>query len=264
LIPTADDGIVVPGSRERVVMMRRVQINMKGEDLGRRIGQAIAECEGKVARLDDRITAREGNQPFDVRPEDRLDSLGELETTHQQLRDRVTQLTLLKDSLIPNETYALNKADLRYAGLISERASGPLDFSDGHWGECGSGIPIEGLKLTFSGEELRTLLEERRQAHEAKAARWRHELTRGPEDQTEDKPLLPDQMCENEALEEEWQAEVLDFIRDHIEAEEVYRLGKGDLEFGDLLPEKPGWMKQAEYEERTALAFGLERIAKKL
>ncbi len=71
-------------------------------------------------------------------------------------------------------------------------------------------------------------------------------------------------MCENEALEEEWQAEVLAFIRNSIESEEVYRLGKGDLEFGDLLPEKPGWMKQAESEERTALAFGLERIAKKL
>jgi hypothetical protein len=245
-------------------MMRRVQINMKAEDLGRRIGQAIAECEGKVAKLDDRIKAREGDQPFDVRPEDGFDSRQELEMKRQQLRDRVTQLTLLKDSLIANETYALSKADLRYAGLISEKAPGPPDFTDGHWVDCGSGIPIEGLKLTFQGEELRTLLEERRQAHEAQAARWRHELTRGPEGQTEAEPLLPDQMCENEALEEEWQAEVLDFIRDHIEAEEVYRLGKSDLEFGDLLPEKPGWMKQAEYEERTALAFGLERIAKKL
>jgi hypothetical protein len=228
-------------------MMRRVQITMKAEDLGRRIAEAISECEGKLAK-----------------PEDGFNSLEELETKRQRLRDRVTQLTLLKDSLMANETYALSKADLRYAGLISEKSPDPPDFSDGNWIDCGSGIPIEGLKLAFPGEELRTLLEERQQAHETKAARWRHELTRGPEDQTEDKTLLPDQMCENEALEEEWQAEVLAFIRDHIEPEELYRLGKGDLEFGDLLPEKPGWMKQAEYEERTALAFGLERIAKKL
>lgn len=245
-------------------MMRRLQITMKGEDLGRRIDQGIAECEGNAAKLDDRIRAREGDQPFDVRPEDGLDSLEELETKRQQLRDRVTQLTLLKDSLVANETYALSKADLRYAGLISEKIPDPPDFADGHWVDCGSGVPIDGLKLTFQGEELRTLLETRQQVHQAKAERWRHELTRGPEDQTEDRPLLPDPICENEALEEEWRSEVLGFIGDHIDTEEVYLLGKGDLEFGDLLPEKPGWMKQAEYEERTALAFGLERIAKKL
>jgi hypothetical protein len=37
-----------------------------------------------------------------------------------------------------------------------------------------------------------------------------------------------------------------------------------DLEFGEVLPEKPGWMQQQEYEERTGVAFHLERIAKKL
>ena len=245
-------------------MLRRVQITIKGEELGRRISEAIGEREGKLATLVARIKAREGDQPYDVRVEDGLDSLEELETQRQQMRDRVTQLTLLRDSLIPQEAYALSKADLRYAGLISEKTPAPPDFPDGRWVDCGSGVPIDGLKLSFRGEELRTLLDTRRQAHEAKAESWRYELTRGPEDQTEDAPVLPDEMCENEALEEEWQAEVLAFIRDHIESEEVYRLGKGDLEFGDLLPEKPGWMKQAEYQERTALAFGLERIAKKL
>jgi hypothetical protein len=245
-------------------MKRRLQITMKGEDLGRRIDPGIAECEEKVGKLDARIRARDGDQPYDVRVEDGLDSLEELQTERQQIRDRLTQLTLLRDSLIANETYALSNADLRYAGLISSpRRELPEDM-EGDWVDCGSALPIDGLKLTFPGEELRTLLDARRQAHEAKAARWRHELTRGPEDQTEDAPLLPDQMCENETLKEEWQAEVLAFIRYHIEPEEVYRLGKGDLEFGDLLPEKPGSMKQAEYEERTALAFGLERIAKKL
>jgi hypothetical protein len=245
-------------------MTRRLQITMKGEDLGKRIEQGIAEFEGRVTRFDDRIKARDGDQPFGVRSEDGFDSREELETRRQRLRDRVTQLTLLKDSLSANETYALSKADLRYAGLISEKTPDLPDFADPHWVDRGSGVPIEGLKLTFQGEELRTLLDTRRQAHEAKAEHWRHELTRGPEDQTEDHPVLPDQICENEALEEEWRAEVLGFIRDHIDSEEVYLLGKGDLEFGDLLPEKPGWMKQAEYEERTALAFGLERIAKRL
>jgi hypothetical protein len=245
-------------------MLRRVQITIKGEELGRRINEAIREREGKLATLDARIKAREGDQPYDVRVEDGLDSLEELETQRQQMRDRVTQLTLLGDSLIPKETYALSKADLRYAGLISEKTAPPPDFPDVRWADCGSGVPIDGLKLTFPGEELRTLLDTRRQAHEAKAERWRHELTRGPGDESVDRPVLPDQICENEALEEQWQAEVLAFIRDHIEPEEVYLLGKGDLEFGDLLPEKPGWMKQAEDEERTALAFGLERIAKRL
>lgn len=130
--------------------------------------------------------------------------------------------------------------------------------------DIGSGFPIEGLKLTFLGEELRTLLEERQRVHEARAERWKHELTRTAEDQTEDAPLLPDQMCENEAEEEEWRAQVMAFIRDHVEPDETYRLGQADLEFGELLPEKPGWMQQEEYEERTGVAFHLERIARKL
>ena len=42
-----------------------------------------------------------------------------------------------------------------------------------------------------------------------------------------------------------------EFIRDRVEPAEVYRLGKPDLDFGELLPEKPGWLEQQEYEERT-------------
>ena len=129
--------------------------------------------------------------------------------------------------------------------------------------DCGTGFPIDGLRLTFPGEELRTLLDARRCEHEARAAHWKRELSRKPEDAAEDEPVLPDHMCKNQASEEEWLAEVMAFIRDHVEPEEVYRLGREDLEFGELLPEKPGWMKQDEYEERTALAFNLDRIAKK-
>ena len=47
--------------------------------------------------------------------------LEELETKRQGIRDRFTQLTLLKDSLVANETYALSKRICRYAGLISEK-----------------------------------------------------------------------------------------------------------------------------------------------
>ena len=32
---------------------------------------------------------------------------------------------------------------------------------------------------------------------------------------------------------------------------ELYRLGEGDLAFGELLPEKPGWMEQEEYEREV-------------
>jgi len=57
---------------------------------------------------------------------------------------------------------------------------------------------IDGLKLTFSGEELRTLLEDRIADHNGAADHWRKEQTRTPESQTEDARLLPEHMCEYE------------------------------------------------------------------
>jgi hypothetical protein len=57
---------------------------------------------------------------------------------------------------------------------------------------------------------------------------------------------------------------VLEFIRDRIESAEVYRLGEADLVFGELLPERPGWLEQEEYEERTSVGFHLERLSKKV
>lgn len=47
---------------------------------------------------------------------------------------------------------------------------------------------IDGLKLTIPGEKLRLLLEAQIQRHEQRAARWAHEQTRTPEDETEDTP----------------------------------------------------------------------------
>jgi hypothetical protein len=123
---------------------------------------------------------------------------------------------------------------------------------------------IDGLKLTMTGEELRRLLGEREEWHRLRAAHWEAERLRLPEEQTEEAPLLPDHMCENEAERHEWRADVLEFIRDHVEALEIYRLGESDLAFAELLPAKPGWVEQAEYEERTSVGFALERIGKRI
>ena len=123
---------------------------------------------------------------------------------------------------------------------------------------------IDGLRLTIPGEELRRLLEERIEDHRHRAEDWKREQARTPEEQTEESPLLPEQMCENEAERHEWRADVLVFIREHIEGGEIYRLGEADLEFAELLPAKPGAVEQAEFEERNAVGFNLERLVKKV
>jgi hypothetical protein len=123
---------------------------------------------------------------------------------------------------------------------------------------------IDGLKLTMSGGELRALLAARVAEHRASADHWQGEAERTPEEQTDEHPLLPEHMCEYEADRHEWRAEVLEFIHDHVEPQETYRLAKPDLVFGELLPRKPGAVEQNEYEERTRVGFGLERIAKGL
>ena len=121
---------------------------------------------------------------------------------------------------------------------------------------------IGGLKVTTTGEELRALLERRIDTHLRSADHWKREQQRPPEQQTDDEPLLPDHICANEAQRHEWRADVIEFIRDHIDVGETYRLGEADLEFGELLPDRPGWLEQAEYEERTKVGFQLERLTK--
>ena len=98
---------------------------------------------------------------------------------------------------------------------------------------------IDGLKLMVTGEELQTLLAQRMEQHERCAERWNRERERKPEEQTDEQPVLPEHMCAGEAERHEWRADVLGFIRDHIDASEVYRLGEADLAFGELLPEEP-------------------------
>jgi len=123
---------------------------------------------------------------------------------------------------------------------------------------------IDGLRLTISGEELRQLFEDRIEHHERCVKHWKHEQARTPEEQTEDEPLLPEDMCEHEAERHEWRADVLRFIRDHIEGGELFRLGESDLLFGELLPAKPWAIEQEEYEERMSIGFNLERLTKKV
>ena len=121
---------------------------------------------------------------------------------------------------------------------------------------------IEGLKLTIPGEKLRMLLDERIHHHQRCADRWAHEQTRTPSDQTEDRPLLPEHICSNEEERHRWRADVLSFIRDHIEIGETYRLTQSDLNFGELLPSVPECLAQEDFEDRTRMGFALERIAK--
>jgi hypothetical protein len=125
-------------------------------------------------------------------------------------------------------------------------------------------VIVDGLKLTLTAEELRKRLTERIDVHERRAKYWQKEAKRTPEEQTEENPVLPPEMCDNEAEQELWRAETLTFVRDHLEPAAVYRLDAGDLEFGEVLPEKPGWMQQQEYEERTNVGFQLERLTKEL
>jgi hypothetical protein len=244
-------------------MITGLHITMRGEELSRRIAERIRTHEATIGALDIRIKQREGDLPFDVRVEDGFKTPGELENERQQYRDRVTHLTLLRDNIVSEEVYLLSRADLRLAELIS------ADFGVAS-GRCDDEVvderknAIDGLKMAIPGLEVRRLLDQRIQNHRQRAAWWKREQARTPEEQTEEEPLLPEHMCENEAERHEWRADVLAFIRDHIDSAESYRLGERDLEFGELLPEKPGWVEQVEYEERTSVGFHLERLTKKV
>lgn len=146
--------------------------------------------------------------------------------------------------------------------MISPNAAEAGDLAKETWIDDAKRSPIDGLKVTITGAELRKPLGERIELHHKRAERWKREQARTPEEQTDDAPLLPEHMCENEAERHEWRAEVLDFLRDHIDSMHSYLLGQADLEFGELLPEKPTWLEQDEYEERTSIGFHLGRLVK--
>ena len=123
---------------------------------------------------------------------------------------------------------------------------------------------IDGLKLTMTGEELRERLRERVERHRRIVAHYEHEATREPDPKVEYDYVLPQQMCEYEQELHGWRAEVLEYVRDHIERGEVYRLAAADLEFGEILPETPGAVEQEKYEREERIGFSMERIAKEI
>ncbi len=93
---------------------------------------------------------------------------------------------------------------------------------------------IDGLKLTMSGIELRTKLDERIRWHTQCAADYGAQLNdRGDDDHA----LLPTSVLEGEIGRSRDQIETLTLIREHIVADEIYLLGEFDLRFADLLPD---------------------------
>lgn len=121
---------------------------------------------------------------------------------------------------------------------------------------------IEGLKLTMTADELRHRLDERVKHHEALVAHYKREAKREPDPKDEYDFVLPEHMCEFEQELHAWRGETLAYIREHVEGGEVYRLGPADLEFGEILPEKPGIVEQDEFERDNRVGFSMERIAK--
>lgn len=248
-------------------MIQGLQIVIGGEELGRRIGARIREHESRIGALETRLKEREGDLSIDVRAEDDFKTVGELRTEREQYVGRVLTLLLLRDNLIAGESYTLSKVDLRLAELIPPDPEHDDESSTGTLVEYRRAQPsavIDGLKLTLTGKQVQDLLQQRIEAHEGRTEWWKREQARTPEEQTEEAPLLPEHMCEHEAERHEWRAEVLRFVRDHLDVFEVYRLGANDLEFGELLPEKPGSVEQDDYEERARVGFQLERLTKRL
>jgi hypothetical protein len=246
-------------------MIQGLQIRIAGEDLIRRIVDRMKVHETAVDALNARINARAGDEPFDVRPEDYFKTVPELASERAQHEGRLLTLSLVSSGIAPAESYAVTESDLRLAGLIEPAPDRDGDVETTSHVLLNEGpLFTEGLRLTFAGSELHQLLQERIERHRRCAEDWKREQARTPEEQTDEHPLLPDHMCENEAERHDWRARVLDFIRAHIDSGAVYRLGEADLLFGELLPEKPGWLEQEEYEERTSVGFHLERLTKRL
>jgi hypothetical protein len=123
---------------------------------------------------------------------------------------------------------------------------------------------IDGLKLTMTGQELRKRLDERVKEHERQAAGYKAEAKREPDPDDENDFGLPEHMCEFEQEFHGWRAKALAYIREHVEGGEVYRLDPADLAFGEILPDKPGIVEQADYEREQRIGFSLERIAKEI
>ncbi|HXG88808.1 MAG TPA: hypothetical protein VNJ02_10765 [Vicinamibacterales bacterium] len=95
---------------------------------------------------------------------------------------------------------------------------------------------IEGLKLTMTGLTLKDKLDDRIKTHARRAADYARRLN--DPDAADDDLQLPPSVMEGEIEKAHDQIEILTLIRDHIVADEIYRLGEFDLRFADLLPEE--------------------------
>ena len=96
-------------------MIRGLRITIRGDELSLKIYERIRTYEATISALDVRIKQREGGQPFDIRSEDGFKTLGELEKERQHYRDRVLCLTLLRENVVAEEAYVLDRTDLRLA-----------------------------------------------------------------------------------------------------------------------------------------------------
>ena len=230
-------------------MYHGLQVRMTADELKARISERIRVRSATADGLDEGIKRREGDQPYDIRVEDGLESFGELVEARDFHRQRISELTLFRDRLAAEDVVVLTMDDLQTADLL-HRSSRDKNLAQAEeWGRVSS--PIDGLKLTMSGYELHSVLGERITGHEDSAAWWKLQASRSPEEQTEEEPVPPEQMCQNEADRHAWRARVLRFIREHVDVTETYRLGPDDLAFGELLPAAPGPVEQIEYEERS-------------
>lgn len=97
------------------------------------------------------------------------------------------------------------------------------------------GAMIDGLKLTFSGAELRRRLDEKIRWHEER----REEFARAimPSEAADAMAgQLPGHVIEHMRDEHDSRAAVLTLIRDHVLEGETYRLGEGDLVLAEMIP----------------------------
>ena len=100
---------------------------------------------------------------------------------------------------------------------------------------------IDGLKLTMTGEQLRSNLEGRIRWHQAEIRRVTTQLKKAESLEAGSEVVYRTRLLEGEIGRAERQIEALSFIRDYVVADEVYRLGEYDLRFADLLPDEEPW-----------------------
>lgn len=241
-----------------------LQVRMPSDELKAMLSERIRERQAKADALDERIKRRKGDRSYDIRADDGLETLGELVEERDRHHQRIAELTLFHERLAVDGVVVMTMDDLRAADLLQlpsrrRRRAQPAGTSS-----QSSKPPIDGLKLTMSGYELLSLLGDRIEHHETTAEWWIRQAARTPEEQTDDEPLLPEHLCRNEADRHTWRARVLRFIRAHVEATDMFRLGPDDLAFGELLPPAPGSVEQDEFEDRRRIGVSLERIAKYL